>query len=85
MGKLRRGIQAKQKVTEEACEQAVSGAGFLLAIAGIGVGEADLAERDEEILAQEIDPVRGWGFDDGVPAEGTAACVPLAKGLAHCD
>lgn len=67
-------IAAEQGVTEEACGQAVSDAGFLLAIAGIGAGEADLAERDEEILAREIDPVRGWGFDDGVPV-----CIPLAE------
>jgi hypothetical protein len=38
---------------------------FLLAIAGIGSGEEDLSERDEEILTQEIDPIRGWSFDDG--------------------
>jgi hypothetical protein len=40
-----------------------SGTGFLLSIAGIGEAEEDLSERDEEILAEEIDPVRGWGFD----------------------
>ncbi|MGB3208574.1 MAG: hypothetical protein WBB28_26605 [Crinalium sp.] len=33
---------------------------FLLAIAGLGEAEADLSERDEEILSQEIDPIRGW-------------------------
>lgn len=44
-----------------------TGRGFLLAIAGIGKGEEDLSERDEEILAQEIDPIRGWGFDAGGP------------------
>ena len=38
---------------------------FLLAIAGIGSGEEDVSERDEEILTQEIDPIRGWSFDDG--------------------
>lgn len=38
--------------------------GFLLSIAGIGQAEEDLSERDEEILASEIDPIRGWGFDN---------------------
>ncbi|AFZ12327.1 hypothetical protein Cri9333_1433 [Crinalium epipsammum PCC 9333] len=33
---------------------------FLLAIAGLGEAEEDLSERDEEILSQEIDPIRGW-------------------------
>jgi len=43
--------------------QAASGSEFLLAIAGLGVSdEVDLAERDEEILTKEIDPVRGWGL-----------------------
>jgi hypothetical protein len=41
-----------------------SGVGFLLSIAGIGEAEEDLSERDEEILAGEIDPIRGWGFDN---------------------
>ena len=40
-----------------------SGTGFLLSIAGIGEAEEDLSERDEDILAGEIDPIRGWGFD----------------------
>ncbi|MEZ4714451.1 MAG: hypothetical protein R3A44_45145 [Caldilineaceae bacterium] len=43
-------------------EQTVSGSEFLLSIAGIGTGEAELSERDEEVLAEEIDPVRGWSF-----------------------
>jgi len=38
-----------------------SGVSFLLAVAGQGQsGEKDVSERDEEILAQEIDPIRGW-------------------------
>ena len=38
-----------------------SEAAFLLSIAGIGSSvEDDLAERDEEILANEIDPIHGW-------------------------
>lgn len=40
-----------------------AGSSFLLAIAGIGASEeTDIAERDEEILAAEIDPIRGWGL-----------------------
>lgn len=36
---------------------------FLLAIAGLGSSsQGDVAERDEEILAAEIDPLRGWGL-----------------------
>ncbi len=34
---------------------------FLLAIAGLGsCEEDDLSERDEEILAKEINPLSGW-------------------------
>ena len=39
------------------------GANFLLSVAGLGTSaEKDVAERDEEILANEIDPVRGWSL-----------------------
>jgi hypothetical protein len=39
----------------------VSGVAFLLSIAGQGhSSESDVSERDEEILATEIDPIRGW-------------------------
>lgn len=45
-----------------------SGSAFLLAITGIGeTEETDLSERDEEILASEIDPVRGWGLSSQSP------------------
>jgi hypothetical protein len=38
---------------------------FLLSIAGQGEsGEEDVSERDEEILAAEVDPIRGWGVVD---------------------
>ncbi len=48
----------KLKVTPQA-----NGASFLLAIAGLGAsGAQDLSERAEEILANEIDPIRGWGL-----------------------
>ncbi|MBO1349786.1 MAG: hypothetical protein EBE86_021500 [Hormoscilla sp. GUM202] len=41
--------------------EANSGSAFLLAIAGLGSAvEDDISERDEEILANEIDPIRGW-------------------------
>jgi len=40
-----------------------SGSAFLLAIAGIGESdEEDVSERDEEILANEIDPIHGWSL-----------------------
>jgi len=36
---------------------------FLLSLVGIGAcAETDLSERDEEILAAEIDPQRGWAL-----------------------
>ncbi|NET39269.1 MAG: DUF2281 domain-containing protein [Cyanothece sp. SIO1E1] len=36
-------------------------ASFLAAVAGLGnSGQQDVSERDEEILRNEIDPVRGW-------------------------
>ncbi len=41
--------------------QATGTSSFLLAISGLGrSSEGDVAERDEEILATEIDAVRGW-------------------------
>jgi predicted transcriptional regulator len=37
----------------------------LLALAGLGEsGETDISEHDEEILAAEIDPTRGWSLRD---------------------
>jgi hypothetical protein len=36
---------------------------FLLSIAGIGSSiEKDVSDRDEEILASEINPIRGWSL-----------------------
>lgn len=47
----------------EQSEQPAIGSAFLLSIAGIGAStETDLSERDEEILANEIDPQRGWSL-----------------------
>jgi len=41
--------------------QKMSGVAFLLSIAGQGRStESDVSERVEEILATEIDPIRGW-------------------------
>jgi hypothetical protein len=38
---------------------------FLLSVAGIGRSEErDISERDEEILANEVDPLRGWSPGD---------------------
>jgi hypothetical protein len=35
---------------------------FLLSIAGLGhSGQQDIAERNEEILRSEVDPIHGWG------------------------
>jgi len=50
-------------VTATDAGQTMSGSAFLLSIAGLDSSdEVNLAERDEEILANEIDPVRGWGL-----------------------
>lgn len=36
---------------------------FLMSIAGLGAStEINISERDEDILKNEIDPVRGWGL-----------------------
>ncbi len=36
---------------------------FLLSIAGLGAStEKDISERDEEILASEVNPIRGWSL-----------------------
>ena len=45
-----------------------SGSAFLLSIANLGAAdEDDISERDEEILANEIDPIRGWGLKQDIP------------------
>ena len=37
---------------------------FLLSVAGLGSSaEKDISERDEEILANEVDPIRGWSLN----------------------
>lgn len=43
----------------------MSGVEFLLSVAGLGESDQeDVSERDEDILASEIDPVRGWRMED---------------------
>ena len=52
----------------EAEAQESSGSAFLLSIADLGASEEDdLSERDEEVLANEIDPIRGWGLKQDNP------------------
>lgn len=54
----------------ELSEQTTSlkGSSFLLAVAGLGrSGQDDLSEQDEDILASEIDPIRGWGLKSDSP------------------
>ena len=44
--------------------QATDASSFLLAISGLGSsGERDISERDEEILATEVDSVRSWRLE----------------------
>ena len=55
------------KITRSASSEnnleAPSGSTFLLSIAGLGASiEDDLSERDEEILASEINSIRGWSL-----------------------
>ncbi len=39
-------------------------ASFLSAVAGLGnSGQQDISERDEEILRNEIDSIRGWASE----------------------
>lgn len=52
----------RYKVAEEIPAKQ-SGKDFLLSIAGLGESdETDVSERDEEILAQEVNPISGWSF-----------------------
>jgi len=44
------------------------GSAFLLSIANLGAAdEDDISERDEEILVNEIDPIRGWDLKHDNP------------------
>jgi hypothetical protein len=43
-------------------KQPNDGESFWESIIGLGSsGDPTLAERDEEVLAEDIDPIRGWG------------------------
>jgi hypothetical protein len=35
---------------------------FLLSIVGLGASTEGISERDEEILANEVNPIRGWSL-----------------------
>ncbi|MFN5514029.1 MAG: hypothetical protein ACK5CA_04570 [Cyanobacteriota bacterium] len=49
-------------------ESSQNTANFLITVAGLGSsGQQDISERDEEILRNEIDPVRGWGLKSDNP------------------
>ena len=49
----------RYKTTEKQAQQ--PSANFLLSVAGLGdSAEKDVSERDEEILADGVDPIRGW-------------------------
>jgi len=51
------------KAYEEKGQATPAATSFLLAITDLGAsGQGDVAERDEEILATEIDPVSGWNL-----------------------
>ncbi|MCY7392897.1 MAG: DUF2281 domain-containing protein [Leptolyngbyaceae cyanobacterium CAN_BIN12] len=51
----------RHKATEK--QPSKSSANFLLSVASLGnSAEKDISERDEEILANEVDPIRGWGL-----------------------
>jgi hypothetical protein len=57
----------RYKITRSASSEknleAPSGSTFLLSIAGLGASvEDDLSERDEEILASEINSIHGWSL-----------------------
>lgn len=52
----------RDKSTEKQ-SQKTSG-NFLLSVAGLGYSvEKDVSERDEEILENEVDPIRGWSLN----------------------
>jgi hypothetical protein len=49
----------RHKVTEKHPQETISS--FLVSVAGLGASiEKNISERDEEILANEVDPIRGW-------------------------
>ena len=68
----RQGKSASQVIREALAEYVVTHRAEgrhknpLLALVGLGEsdGETDVSERAEEILAAEIDPIRGWSLRD---------------------
>lgn len=67
----RKRVTVEQIVAEavevyEEQEKAAATNEFWIAVAGIGdSGDPDLANRDEEILRSEIDPIYGWSPQNG--------------------
>ncbi|RKZ92912.1 MAG: hypothetical protein DRR19_02825 [Candidatus Parabeggiatoa sp. nov. 1] len=60
---LRFKLTNSHNASEAKTQNSAAGSPFLLAIAGIGASdEDDISERDEEILANEIDPIHGWSL-----------------------
>ena len=50
---------------QQSGKKKLSSTEFLMAIAGQGRStEHDVSERDEEILAAEVHPIRGWRIKD---------------------
>ncbi len=50
---------------KEQTDSSVDSSTFLMSLVGIGTcDETDLSMRDEEILAAEIEPIRGWGLQE---------------------
>ncbi|MEA5552129.1 DUF2281 domain-containing protein [Anabaena cylindrica UHCC 0172] len=51
----------RYKATEQQSQK--TSANFLFSVAALGNSlEKDVSERDEEILANEVDPIRGWSL-----------------------
>lgn len=60
--RFKTGLSPLDELTRNTPDEAANdSAAFLLSLVGIGTShEIDLSERDEEILAAEIDPLHGW-------------------------
>lgn len=51
----------QQTISSTISRATPAGKSFLLNISGLGASAAgDIAERDEDILAAELDPIHGW-------------------------
>jgi hypothetical protein len=65
-------LDKSQNLEDSPAKRKMSGAEFLLAIAGIGDSEEDdVSERDEEILRAGVDPIRGWRLPDRYASAGS--------------